>query len=224
MRKRQPAQVAPQPPVQFPPTYEGQFREAVLKRNEAYKLFLDADKLWRQVEHARFLGAGGCDHCHGRGWVVNWDTLDHMDGSDASYGPCPEATCTKETRIASGLDISQDETKYFRWHSVSSDFPDLKWADFIQRNLMYQTVVKPFAEMWAEADRRANALHAMSKTLKRGDTVVVVKGRKAPVGTVGVVAYLAEGGGLLIKDPANWQDRKAQGVWANQASVELVVK
>jgi len=50
----------------------------------------------------RFHDAEGCMTCHGRGWVVTWDTMDFLDGSAADYGDCPSESCTTESRKTSG--------------------------------------------------------------------------------------------------------------------------
>lgn len=56
----------------------------------------------------------------------------------------------------------------------------------------------------------------------KGKKMVVTRGRKVPVGTVGVVAYVHENGNVLLKDPEIWQDRKASGQWVNASYLKAV--
>jgi len=49
-----------------------------------------------------------------------------------------------------------------------------------------------------------------------GKRMTVVRGKKVPIGTEGVVAYV-KGDSVLLKDGANWRDRKADGVWVHRA-------
>jgi hypothetical protein len=83
----------------------------------------------------------------------------------------------------------------------------------------------------AEAQARADAyaakqeaarLEAQKNAPAKGKKMVVFKGRKVPLGTVGVVAYVSGSGSVLLKDEANWQDRKADGVWVNAGNLRAV--
>jgi hypothetical protein len=51
---------------------------------------------------------------------------------------------------------------------------------------------------------------------------VVTRGRKVPLGTIGVIAYIGEGS-VLIKDEAVWQDRNANGTWVYTSNLERLV-
>jgi len=46
-----------------------------------------------------------------------------------------------------------------------------------------------------------------------GKQMVVAKGRKVKVGTVGTVAFVSDSGRVLLKDDDKWQDRKSDGTW-----------
>lgn len=60
---------------------------------------------------------------------------------------------------------------------------------------------------------RKTAEERIRNTPVKGKKMIVAKGRKAPVGTVGVVAYIHSNGRVLLKNENEWQDRKANGVW-----------
>lgn len=49
--------------------------------------------------------------------------------------------------------------------------------------------------------------------------MIVAKGRKVPLGTVGTVAYISSSGSVLLKADSEWQDRKAQGTWVSGANL-----
>lgn len=70
-----------------------------------------------------------------------------------------------------------------------------------------------------ELARQARAREEMNRPVK-GKKMKVVKGRKAPVGTVGVVAYVHSDGRVLLKNESEWQDRKANGVWVAAGNLE----
>lgn len=211
-----PKQRTPRAPAFVKPrTYADLSSEASKTMHEAGQLARDAKDLWAAATHARFVASGGCEHCHGRGWIVTWDTMDHMDGSDATYGPCPEAACTPETRKATGLDLSM-QLKHDRWNSTDAE--GLTKADH-----MYQLMVAPFVRIHEQAAAAAHEAYRATKPLK-GDRVVVVRGRKVPIGTVGVVAFIHDDGSLLIKQPHDWEDRKAPGTWVVHRNVEKVVR
>lgn len=53
----------------------------------------------------------------------------------------------------------------------------------------------------------------------KGKPMVVFKGRKVPIGTTGVVAFISEDR-VLLKQPHEWQDRKANGIWVAAANLK----
>lgn len=53
-----------------------------------------------------------------------------------------------------------------------------------------------------------------------GKQMVVFKGRKVPVGTIGTVAYIHSNGGVLLKADNEWRNRKADGVWVNPGNLK----
>ena len=55
-----------------------------------------------------------------------------------------------------------------------------------------------------------------------GTKMIVVRGRKVKVGTIGVVAFISNNtGGVLLKDEKVWKDRKANGVWVEPTYLEV---
>lgn len=57
---------------------------------------------------------------------------------------------------------------------------------------------------------------------EKGKKMEVYRGRKVPVGTVGVVAYIHANGGVLLKPEHEWQDREANGVWVDARNLRGV--
>lgn len=53
----------------------------------------------------------------------------------------------------------------------------------------------------------------------KGKKMIVVKGRKVPKGFVGTVAFVSGTGNVLLKDDAEWQDRKAPGTWVSATNL-----
>ena len=70
-----------------------------------------------------------------------------------------------------------------------------------------------------ENKRKRDALNEWNRPV-RGKKMRVTRGRKVKVGTIGVVAYVHTNGGVLLKDPASWQDRNAPGTWVNGEYLE----
>lgn len=64
------------------------------------------------------------------------------------------------------------------------------------------------------AERQAREEEARNRAVK-GKRMVVFKGRKVPVGTLGTVAYVSDSGRALLKNDEEWEVRTAQGVWVD---------
>lgn len=152
----------------------------------------------------------GCPKCTGRGWVVTWDTMDSMSGCYAEYGSCPNPECNAPETGPSPDGIS----KYDRLRGIKDTLQDLP---------AYKAVIVPMrarltslTQLMKAAERRC--------VVKKGSKVVAVKGRKVKPGTVGVVAYVHDNGGVLIKDESEWTDRKANGQWTNPDNLEVIAQ
>lgn len=133
-------------------------------------------KIHAEVER-HFNENGGCKECRGRHWVVTWDTLDSLSGCYAEYGRCPNPDCTPETRAKSGLHPTM--TKYDHLRGVK---------DPVESHPAYATLIGPVK---SQVDSLFAALETLRRAgeVRKGDKVVVVKGRKAPVGFVGTVFW-----------------------------------
>jgi len=158
--------------------------------------------------HQIFTVNNGCEQCHGRGWIVTWDTLDSMSGAYAEYGRCTNPECNDVSRQKSGLDSSW--TKYDRNRGVND--PCGPW------NPAYKTLVVPLDVMIRDLTASMERLINNSRP-RVGDSVVVVAGRKAPVGTKARIAYIHPNGGILIKDEASWKDRHSNGTWVRAQNI-----
>lgn len=70
----------------------------------------------------------------------------------------------------------------------------------------------------AEAAKRSAEAKARKEEEERnrpvkGKPMVVFKGRKVPVGTRGVVAFVSDSGRVLLKAAHEWQNRQTNGTW-----------
>jgi hypothetical protein len=136
-------------------------------------------KFRREEEKARFVAAGGCMTCGGRGWVVTWDTLDCLSGGYAEYGVCTATGCTPEARSKSGLDNSYRD-KYDRQRGVAP-VPD--YAAEIA------SVTHDFDVQLSNLTADLDDLRRALDPTRKGLLVRVVRGRKVPVGTEGRVMW-----------------------------------
>lgn len=197
--------------IEFPPTINNVLRDLEGQRAAAREeLKIIINEIHQHLE-AVFTANGGCDRCRGRGWVVVWDTLDYMDGSAAEYGPCPNTECTQETRKASGLSPKWDY-KYDRIRGTKDVVSEMT-------GLLHG----PLLESINDLDCQISALQYSTNHFSKGEKVVVTKGRKVPLGTQGVIAYLTGDGSALIKPESVWQDRKAEGTWVYLSNLEKLV-
>jgi hypothetical protein len=164
---------------------------------------------------AAFNAAGGCQRCRGRGWVVIWDTLDMMDGSCAEFGPCPVPECTEETRAKSGL-LAGHDSKYDYRRGVRNP---------LESSDAYRCVAGPIVKQIDELRSAISEIDYQRRTFVKGDRVVVVRGRKVPVGTAGRVAWVsANTGGILVKSEDEWQIREANGTWVDPRNLEKLAE
>jgi len=216
MAKRQPPAAPAQSAVPAPLTYPELLDRAWKRVSSARGLLDETIERVKRLVHEEFVHRGGCPTCRGRGWVVTWDTLDCMDGSCAEYGACPQDGCTPATRKASGLDVGT--TMYDRNRGV---------VDPVQSHPAYLLLCASLQTDLAGEIVNCDALKKRCDP-RKGDRVVVARGRKVPVGTVSRVAFVGEGGHgaparVLLKDEAVWQDRQANGRWIASHNVDVLV-
>jgi hypothetical protein len=165
-----------------------------------------------EIVERNFNSSNGCGTCRGRGWIVVWDTMDSMSGCFAEYGSCTNAECTEESRRASGLYPSYN--KYDGNRGVS---------DPVTHHQAYAILVTPYVERHAEISNSIRELAEERTNFRKGDAVVVVKGRKVPIGTQGRVAWISVNtGNVLVKPADSWQNREAAGIWVVASNLEKV--
>lgn len=150
----------------------------------------------------------GCPKCKGRGWVVTWDTLDCMQGSYAEYGKCPNPECNaSETGPRPGCLDKYDRNRGTR--------------DTLRELPAYKAVVEPLKARESVLASQVRELEDKCR-VRKGSKVVAVKGRKVKPGTVGVVAFVHDNGGVLIKAESEWERRDADGQWTNPDNLEVI--
>lgn len=164
----------------FPP----RMLDRVIPWHKEFKELRTLIELHRKAIYDRivrtFEANNGCERCRGRGWVVTWDTLDSMSGCYAEYGECPNKECTLETRSKSGLHPNYNKYDGLRGtrHALEED----PAFGFLVRPLAHRMV--QLEEMIKDIEKRSIP--------RRDDVVVIVKGRKAPVGFVGKIFWMGE--------------------------------
>lgn len=85
-------------------------------------------------------------------------------------------------------------------------------AECLQIKAEHDRKIAAAREAREAAARQAREEEERNRPVK-GKQMVVARGRKVPVGTVGTVAYISGSGSVLLKADNEWQDRKASGVW-----------
>lgn len=125
--------------------------------------------------------------------------------------------------------VWDDCSNLFAWRGEPISTPELDVGPFDREMiedyaayLAYQEDLKARNEAdriaAEEAKREADARRERDRPVK-GKRMRVKSGRKVPVNTVGVVAFVSDNG-VLLKDPARWQDRRSDGVWVNPEHLE----
>lgn len=170
----------------LPKTVNDMLREAETESSELRAFIRTLERDVAEHLHDRFVAAGGCKTCRGRGWIVTWDTMDIMDGSCAEFGSCPDAACTEESRTASGLDwdpaiVGLGHTKYDRLRNVPYLHAEPAWHAIGR-------VAQPIFERVVRLGLEING-HKARAAPRIGDEVVIVKGRKAPIGFTGKIFW-----------------------------------
>jgi len=146
---------------------------------EAQAALNDFTKVVRQNRSAEFIAAGGCLQCNGRGWIVIWDTMDSMTGCYHESATCP--TCKGEKRQGGAEWNYGVSSKYDAFHQGT------------QPLLFAPNEQKEYERLLAATDSADNLAKSLSDALNpciRGREVVVVRGRKTPIGTKGTVFWI----------------------------------
>jgi len=186
--------------------------EEEIKKLSSFVLGLQADV--RTSLAKAFEAADGCQTCWGRGWVVVWDTLDMMDGSCAEFGSCTNGACTEESRKKSGVHPRHSKYDYRRGT-----------PDPVGSSHAFRCVAGPVVSQLDELRESLREVEYQRRNFMKGDKVVVVRGRKVPVGTSGRVAWVSSNtGGVLLKDEDKWEIREAEGTWVNPQNLEKIAE
>lgn len=117
----------------------------------------------------------------------------------------------------------EDCTNLFVWRGERprtpiADSPETWSREMVEDYIAWKAEVKKNEEeaemrrLAREAEEKREREEAVKNRPELGKKMVVKSGRKVKPGTIGTVAYIS-GGRVLLKDDANWKDRKADGVW-----------
>lgn len=210
----------------WPGTYEDAIQLLMQDRAQLEHLYSDMRHELALKIHENFVNMGGCSQCRGRGWVVTWDTLDSVDGSCAEYGPCPNESCSVDpttrasTRTTIGLDVDPNDrinfghNKYDRIRGVLNPIYDPKYAIF-------------FESIHSQLHRIVDSIDQL-KFLSRvevGKVVVVVKGRKVPIGFSGSVFWMGDTPyGIRIGIKA-WDSKGTEiSHWTYEKNVQVLIE
>ena len=199
--------------VELPRT-NSQIRQEMISSADELRMMIKEMTLgFKKLLHEEFVSKCGCESCHGRGWVVTWDTMDSMTGCYAEFGGCPNKDCTDATRKATGLDAST-YSKYDRNRGISDPFENSVYFQHVEK--LIETAQK------LETDSKNIRTHA-----RKGDDVVVVKGRKTPVGTTGRIFWIANqpiyvGRGVVGGTKCGIQPAVGSIYWTYLENVEII--
>lgn len=165
--------------IALPDTYQAQIEVLKAQLLEATTLRTSLESDLRAKMAANWNAVGGCQTCHGRRWVVEYDTMDCMDGSYASYGTCKNPSCSDALCQATGPSPAFFD-KYDRQRLREDPFRDSQ---------VYKVMFESMLQHEADLDLALITRNHQAE-LRVPKTVVVTKGRKVPVGTIGrLVAF-----------------------------------
>lgn len=146
-------------------------------RLAAHKALADAVAEVVTAAIAAWNATGGCARCHGSGAVITWSTLDG-EGYD-EHGPCPDCR-TNEGRTAAAQAAGLHPQVGGPLGSRGAN----RVADLWAAEARAPERITPLRLAADEAERAARLDRA---PLEKGQILIVVKGRKVPVGAVGIV-------------------------------------
>jgi hypothetical protein len=138
-------------------------------------------KAYHSFLEGQFRAAGGCQSCQGRGWTVTWDTMDSMSGCYAEYGACSNPECNA---LKTGPNLNPEHfTKYDGLRG-----PSAGKGDPAAYERLCGSITRQIDSIEAVIKLHMSEIEGLM-TFKKGDTALVVKGRKVPVGTRGIVRW-----------------------------------
>lgn len=166
---------------ELPRTFADEQIEVEAALSEVSRLFTQAREAVKKIVDEHFASHGGCPTCGGRGWLVVWDTLDSLSGCYAEYGTCTNPLCTEETRKTSGL--ASGYNVYDKNRGVK---------DPVESHPAWQVLTAGLTANMKSLNDRLDVIKVL-RTIKKMDEVVVVKGRKTPIGLKGRVFWIGTG-------------------------------
>ncbi len=148
--------------------------------HEATKELNRSIREFNERQSEKFKAAGGCEKCNGRSWRVVWDTLDSLSGCYAEYGPCENESCN-----ASVTGPNMDMRIWSKYDSLRGTKDPARSSDY---EFLCASILSAIRSLGDQRDRLSSEIEKCC-WLFRGDEVVVVKGRKVPIGTTGKVFW-----------------------------------
>lgn len=170
--------------------------------NDANRAVSDLGNQIAEREVSAWESKGGCKKCLGTERVLTWSTLD-SEGYD-EFGPCQD--CTDATRAAGKHPLCY-APRGSRSSGVTSSVEYAK-SNFYKE--MEEVLV-------AAGIANENFRTCISNELHRGDYIIVVKGRKVPVGNHGMVIAIVGGS---YGPRVGFIDGTGTVVWIAAANVE----
>lgn len=127
--------------------------------------------------------------------------------------------------------LKVDVTNMWSWRTgkVDAATVDADEATYPELNHDYAEYMAHIANERKAAEARERAREAALQAARIreeedrpvvGKKMIVARGRKVKVGTVGTVAFVRDGS-VLLKPDATWTDRKVGGVWVQAHNLEL---
>ena len=169
-------------------------RTAEAARDEAFQALNDfREDIIAQASEA-FFDLGGCEHCHGRGWTVAWDSLDSLSGSFAEYEPCKH--CTEDDRAKVGF--VNPGCGFSKYDRNRDGLTQEVWFDRLFNTMPEGAEVRAqYKALLADVAKTETNLSELREyySIRKGCEVRVVKDRgnvTAPIGLVGRVFYRSE--------------------------------
>jgi hypothetical protein len=166
------------------------------------------------------------------------DTLDYTDFQSTQVTEALVWVGREETRYDGTVEPVApanrfqwvDCTNLFTWRGSPHMAPKVDFIALAVPELFEDLEVWLRIQEEREAEKaRAHAVHEAAQKKAReddeknrpvpGKQMVVARGRKVKVGTVGTVAFVSGSGSVLLKADNAWQDRQAPGTWVSATNL-----
>lgn len=170
--------------------------------DRAYKAMMDLANAYLSHDVEAWESKGGCKKCEGNGRVLTWSTLDGS-GYD-EFGPCQE--CTDASREVGRKPAVWSARGSAGGHSQST-------LDYAKEH--YSLGMASVVETYEIA--KSNHFQCIEQAIQRQDYIIVVKGRKVPVGSHGMVVAVVGGD---YGPRVGMIDGNGTVVWVAQSNVE----